>query len=270
MSHPSRQQTLRKHHLYGLSERRHGPPLPLPRPLTEQEVIEQRRACEALFLKNQTNSPLLDLPAEIRKIIFDYVYMYKKTVSIYASRGTTGRIYVAPTPLSLQYPRILLSLPRTCRQINAETKHLPFATGKLVGDYLSVETTITTKLNRAQADAITNIELRLDNWTQLEYWKHGHPCHFSSGELIAKVVSHLTPDLRALCELHGLKKLALIPGDKYSKRQDWDTVSGYCLAAVREVFRGILSSAKTEVVVVSFTDATFRQYRYLQDKRYGL
>ena len=72
--------------------------------------------------RNQSESPLLQLPAELRNIIYTYVLQEHSRVAAFPLRNTGPRRY----PLALLF---------VCRQIHAETALLPYALNTfLVGD----------------------------------------------------------------------------------------------------------------------------------------
>lgn len=64
-------------------------------------------------VRNQTESPLLRLPPEIRQMIFAYV-LESASLFIYDDMDTDRT----------EVPRTGLHLPQVCRQIQRETKHL--------------------------------------------------------------------------------------------------------------------------------------------------
>jgi hypothetical protein len=97
--------------------------------------------------RNQIFSPLLRLPAELRNKVYEYALggweiriWYDLTYKIDESKqksDSTGRVCAACRPASgvkkpwIRARKAVLNLPSVCRQLNAETKMLPFTLNDL-------------------------------------------------------------------------------------------------------------------------------------------
>ncbi|KAF2830942.1 hypothetical protein CC86DRAFT_462965 [Ophiobolus disseminans] len=155
----------------------------------------------AISLSNQTSSPLLRLPTELRNAIYTHMI---------------GTIILTPGLMSIKDPRLIieLSLLRTCRQTHRETALLPFQLNTF-GSVLPGMEHFFAKLNAQQRNAVQRVRLSLylrDTWMK-----------FFSGEVSQRPLSFvaLLPGLQRLvlrlniwhgsdeAITHALKELSL-------------------------------------------------------------
>ncbi|KAH3968678.1 hypothetical protein HBI81_129310 [Parastagonospora nodorum] len=99
--------------------------------VTQQNVlsnIEATEAREALYLKNQRDSPFLRLPAELRNTIYNYVLGGLAIMAPHSSSWCRIQVLsIRPAPEELwQFPRHFLSIVQSCRQAYSESARLPF------------------------------------------------------------------------------------------------------------------------------------------------
>ncbi|KAI8939991.1 hypothetical protein NX059_003714 [Plenodomus lindquistii] len=122
------------------------------------------------YLRNQTTSPLLRLPAELRNRIYGYVYTEK---SIMILRDTkSGRTswytdvsteeYHAQYRKSIRYPfSSLLASTAICRQIYAEANMLPFRLNTISVIRMEPIAYMLRKWSRKHREAIGGLRLGL-------------------------------------------------------------------------------------------------------------
>ncbi|KAH5134750.1 hypothetical protein HBH70_136750 [Parastagonospora nodorum] len=99
--------------------------------VTQQNVlsnIEATEAREALYLKNQRDSPFLRLPAKLRNTIYNYVLGGLAIMAPHSSSWCRIQVLsIRPAPEELwQFPRHFLSIVQSCRQAYSESARLPF------------------------------------------------------------------------------------------------------------------------------------------------
>jgi hypothetical protein len=117
--------------------------------------------------RNATSSPLLKLPGELRNHIYEYVF--------------AGQIYRPISPVcNNSVPdqgRMQHSLLRTCRQTNAEAKHLPLALGTIsIGDFDDLQK-ILIYMSPHQRDTLSSVIFQEKEYQYLTYWKRGGLAH---------------------------------------------------------------------------------------------
>ncbi|KAI2479281.1 hypothetical protein Ptr902_09492 [Pyrenophora tritici-repentis] len=204
--------------------------------LTPYELAtEERRAMDAVYCQNVTNSPLLSLPGEVRDRIYSHLWHEEEKI-VPSPPHTFG---------FLAHPQNRLAMPMTCRQLQYEIAHLPFTVSTLVGNYRTLDFALTYMLTPAQADFIPTVELEVA---------------YSWLPQTAQIARSLTSILGCLCELRDLRTLILFPNTQLISTRSWNNFSQHVLAAVEEVFDHIPASAKIEVVVASWEDVRSRAY----------
>ncbi|KAF2856745.1 hypothetical protein T440DRAFT_462971 [Plenodomus tracheiphilus IPT5] len=157
---------------------------PAPRRTILGDRLSKNSMESALWRTNQTNSPLLQLPAEVRTKIFEYA-LGGNTIHIdYETYRTTSKMHKPKTsvpifkyrctvydrrtnPFKMQSPQETVTthyctLNNICRQFYIETAHLPyklnmisFGSASIMFNFLYQE----QRLSRKQRDAITELVL---------------------------------------------------------------------------------------------------------------
>jgi hypothetical protein len=112
--------------------------------------------------RNRKQSPLLRLPGELRNKVYEYA-MSEITVTVFPYKGGYKpyhlQAHLNDTPSSTRHVTDVLSLTRVCRQVRAETCHLPLrsitfhvASDRSFHDFLQV-------LSEAERNAISTIQI---------------------------------------------------------------------------------------------------------------
>lgn len=110
---------------------------------------------------NQESSPLLQLPAEIRDMIWRYALGGKTFVTSYKINPHTNHITKARLKRSRRDPRHGTALLRTCRQIFMETASYPITLGSLSCDEPRALVAAVKKLRVYQQKQVSRIRMRL-------------------------------------------------------------------------------------------------------------
>lgn len=129
-----------------------------------------KRAFTCIANKNRTyvdtqHSPLLCLPAELRNRIYGYVFGVPWIRACCGSDrfctywGCNECIddILYRFKFKFHYPRRLLALTETCRQIHEETKILPFVLNKFHGKPESIDRALHYYLDPEQSNAVTAV-----------------------------------------------------------------------------------------------------------------
>jgi hypothetical protein len=121
-------------------------------------------------LRNHDTSRLLRLPAELRNQVYTYLIGHG-SVHICPGYACSRCLKNSTRPVgpdgfilcqnTWHYPRHLLAITQTCREVHAETGNLPFVLSKLIGWYHDVIPALSTRtrLIKTQLDAITSLQM---------------------------------------------------------------------------------------------------------------
>lgn len=116
--------------------------------------------------RNQTASPLLQLPAELRNTIYHHVLGFKQIrIIISKSRAHTFTIRTrctsATPPGNWEAPVHLIALTQACRQIHFETSQLIFSLNEFDARHLFRFQDLLAALTPMQLKSITTLRLQV-------------------------------------------------------------------------------------------------------------
>ncbi|EDU50450.1 hypothetical protein PtrSN002B_010202 [Pyrenophora tritici-repentis] len=232
-------------------------PLHQPATQTDFEAIKMQDTYDALTLENQVKCPILRLPGEIRNKVYGYVFddvkikpgpWYQNPVTKKYSKDLYGSYGLELEQRSkffrnkhLWYPRERLSLLQTCRQINAEAKLFPFAAGTLQGDDYFINDVIWRVPSKAQANAITTVEL-VRHYQRRAYQRQAYVRLLYDSGMMDQA-------LRKLGELRGVKKLVFCSLLEDIETERLDHHRDQCFLLVGEVLSKTSRGAEIEVAI---------------------
>ncbi|CAO2656961.1 Nn.00g057640.m01.CDS01 [Neocucurbitaria sp. VM-36] len=121
----------------------------------------------AITLRNQHESPLLRLPGEIRNKIYIYIFRVG-SVRVCCERLSPTATNAYPKHAVIHYMRRHLAIIEACRQTYAEAHRLPFTLNEIVGSAESINAAFTDRFSKAQAGALTAIDISISWETQYE------------------------------------------------------------------------------------------------------
>ena len=169
---------------------------------------QRRKLTRHSTLRNQQVSPLLRLPGELRKSIYEYALgghvlclKYEASVQRHGSKitvwGTEG--VNRPQPCSI-------AVLRACRQLHLETKRLPFSLNVFQGSIEDFLIGIRDHFSQHEhASAIRSVRVLLDS-TDL-FWTSGwYDLEAPADETFTEPLDDILSGLRAL---EGLKEIHL-------------------------------------------------------------
>ncbi|KAL6712117.1 hypothetical protein ACN47E_003160 [Coniothyrium glycines] len=180
-------------------------------PLHEQHRTLTR---EQVSLRNQQNSPLLRLPAEIRHKIYAFALGgFEFRVSDNQKFGRKTRlVHKASRSRVWASGRVVLALTETSRQIYAETKELPFLLNVFAGTPITFKPFIT-----GRAFAATNVELI--NYLKIHVtFLDMSSATYEAGQPVWKLGGHLRDLILVICGLPNLSSVEF----------HWSNTSGRC------------------------------------------
>lgn len=159
-------------------------------------------------LRNQLDSPLVRLPAEISNQIYGYVLTNKFNIAIctedycdlHPDGPVGGPLSVARMLMHAHFPRHILHLLEVCQQTYAEARLIPFGVNCVKGEAGEVNDYLSSGLlNSWQTSAVKEI--------------HVEPLRceicFMDGCVIGEIEKECLEDLEKLRTLQGLESLAI-------------------------------------------------------------
>lgn len=118
-------------------------------------------------IRNQRESPLLRLPAELRNKVYTYVLGGREIeLCCNESCGCGGRRRYGRVPRGKQgpvshYPRSLLALLETCHQVHGEARLLPFSSNMFLATALDWKELIAEHFSDERKNAIQAIGVQI-------------------------------------------------------------------------------------------------------------
>ncbi|KAF1832936.1 hypothetical protein BDW02DRAFT_624666, partial [Decorospora gaudefroyi] len=155
------------------------------------------------FQRNQRDSPLLRLPAELRNKIYRFV-LGGNHIRPYCE--TVMGVWEVSFP-GWAYSRLQLALLEVCRQVYAETKLLPFSLNRFVGYPEHMFELLATSLTPTQANALKTVYFYVD---QFGIYGLGDMPHCG-------LTRWFTVNLMELGKYEGLQKVGLVWYDSESE-----------------------------------------------------
>lgn len=128
--------------------------------LSSSSSLTQCRA-----IRNQRESPLLKLPAELRNRIYGYVLGRDPMhihLSIHQAISLVPEqeyLYDRATPAQIRYSRQLLAITETCRQIHTEAQFMLFSLNEFYGSPRALQRGLFSTLTKTQYSTLNTIHI---------------------------------------------------------------------------------------------------------------